>query len=117
MLPGPPRARSVQDLQTPQGSAIGPFSQLIARARIRALVVLPQPRGPEKRYAWFTRLLLNAFRSGTVTWSCPITSENFSGRYRRYSARGASTTATLAPQTDKTSESVVHFVQESEQVA
>jgi hypothetical protein len=49
MLPGPPRARSVQDLQTPHGSAIGPFSQLIARARIRALVVLPQPRGPENR--------------------------------------------------------------------
>ena len=29
--------------------AAGACSQLSARARIRALVVLPQPRGPEKR--------------------------------------------------------------------
>ena len=36
-------------LHSPHGSAIGAFSQLSDRARIRALVVLPQPRGPEKR--------------------------------------------------------------------
>ena len=31
---------------------------------MRALVVLPQPRGPEKRYAWLTRLLSSACDSG-----------------------------------------------------
>ncbi len=34
---------------SPQGSSVGPWAQLSARARMRALVVLPQPRGPEKR--------------------------------------------------------------------
>jgi hypothetical protein len=29
------------------GSAVGPLTQLSARARIRAVVVLPTPRGPE----------------------------------------------------------------------
>ena len=46
MLPGPPRARSRQDRHRPHGSAIGPCSQFSARARMRADVVLPQPRGP-----------------------------------------------------------------------
>jgi hypothetical protein len=35
--------------QIPQGLAVGPFSQRNALARIRAALVLPQPRGPEKR--------------------------------------------------------------------
>ena len=35
--------------QVPHGSGVGPCSQLRQRARIRALVVLPHPRGPEKR--------------------------------------------------------------------
>src|SRR3954468_4553971 len=92
--PGPPRARSVHDRHTPQGSSVGPFSQFRQRARIRALVVLPQPRGPEKRKAWLTRLLLlgasrggvaprlllSAARRGVVTWSCPMTSAKVSGR-------------------------------------
>ena len=36
-------------LNCEQGSGVGPCSQLRQRARIRALVVLPQPRGPLNR--------------------------------------------------------------------
>ncbi len=48
-LPGPPRASSTQDSHTPHGVSVGPWAQLRQRARIRAEVVLPQPRGPENR--------------------------------------------------------------------
>ena len=34
---------------SPQGLGVGPVSQLRAFARIRAMVVFPVPRGPEKR--------------------------------------------------------------------
>nr|KEP22613.1 hypothetical protein DA06_18925 [Georgenia sp. SUBG003] len=47
--PGPPRASSTHDGQVPHGVSVGPFSQFRQRARMRADVVLPQPRGPEKR--------------------------------------------------------------------
>ena len=36
----------MHEAQTPQGSAVGPFTQFSARARIRAVVVLPDPRWP-----------------------------------------------------------------------
>ena len=36
-------------LMVPQGSGVGPFSQFRLRARMRALEVLPQPRGPLNR--------------------------------------------------------------------
>jgi hypothetical protein len=39
----------VHDRQVPHGVGVGPCSQLRQRARIRALVVFPQPRGPLKR--------------------------------------------------------------------
>ena len=39
---------------TPQGVSVGPCAQFRHRARMRALVVLPQPRGPLNRYAWLT---------------------------------------------------------------
>ena len=42
-------AAGVKFLDEPHGSAAGACWQLSARARMRALVVLPQPRGPEKR--------------------------------------------------------------------
>ena len=48
-LPGPPVARSRQEGQVPQGVSVGAWAQLRQRARMRADVVLPQPRGPEKR--------------------------------------------------------------------
>ena len=47
--PAPPRARSRQESQVPQGVSVGPCSQFRQRARMRAEVVLPQPRGPENR--------------------------------------------------------------------
>jgi hypothetical protein len=50
-----PRLISRQLEHTPQGVAVGPFSQFRERARIRAALVFPQPRGPEKRYAWAIR--------------------------------------------------------------
>ena len=47
----PPAAIAVQSSHVPQGSVVGPslLSQLSERARIRALEVLPVPRGPLKR--------------------------------------------------------------------
>ena len=41
-----PCAISTQASQTPHGSAVGPCSQFRPRARMRAVVVLPTPRGP-----------------------------------------------------------------------
>jgi hypothetical protein len=49
MLPGPDGDRAMQDAQTPHGSGVGPDSQFSDRARMRALEVLPQPRGPLNR--------------------------------------------------------------------
>ncbi len=52
-LPEPPRARSTHEGHSPQGVSIGCSGvfrwQLSVRARMRADVVLPQPRGPENR--------------------------------------------------------------------
>ena len=47
----------------PHGSGVGPFSQLSAFARIRAVLVLPVPRGPVNRYACATRSSAIAFVS------------------------------------------------------
>ena len=49
MLPGPAGASATQDAQMPHGSGVGPCSQFSERARILALEVLPQPRGPLNR--------------------------------------------------------------------
>src|SRR3954451_25158396 len=86
MLPAPPGASETHDGHTPHGVGVGPCSQFSDRARIRALEVLPQPRGPENRYAWLIRPAVNAWISGAVTCSCPITSEKSAERYFRYSA-------------------------------
>lgn len=51
MDPGPFLARSLQDSHSPHGVGVGPCSQFRHLARIRALVVFPQPRGPLNRYA------------------------------------------------------------------
>ena len=53
---------------------------------MRAEEVLPQPRGPENKYAWLMRPLSSATDSGSVTCSCPTTSANEAGRYFRYKA-------------------------------
>ena len=44
----PPAVISLQLAHTPQGVAVGPWMQLRQRARMRAMVVLPVPRWPEK---------------------------------------------------------------------
>ena len=49
--PAPPRASSTQLSQVPHGVDVGPFAQFRQRAKIRAEVVFPHPRGPENRYA------------------------------------------------------------------
>src|SRR6202050_2060561 len=71
------------DSQVPPGSAVGPFTQSKAFARIRALVVFPTPRTPEKMYACATRFEVIAFASVRVTCCCPTISLNVCGRYFR----------------------------------
>ena len=44
-----PNFISWQKSHSSQGSGIGPFAQLIAFARIRAVVVFPTPRVPENK--------------------------------------------------------------------
>ncbi len=50
-----------------QGVGVGPLSQLMALAKILAVVVLPVPLGPENRYADASRLFLMAFIRVVVT--------------------------------------------------
>src|ERR1700729_2243209 len=67
MLPGPLGASATQESQRPHGVAVGPCSQFNEPARMRADDVLPQPRGPENRYAWLIRPAVNAGDSGSGT--------------------------------------------------
>src|SRR5438874_9045970 len=78
-----PSAISIHASQTPHGSPVGPFTQFSARARIRAVVVLPTPRGPANTNAWAIRPLAIAFLSVRVTAGCPTTSSNCCGRHFR----------------------------------
>jgi hypothetical protein len=64
MLPELLGASATQELQMPQGVAVGPCSQFSDRAKMRADEVLPQPRGPENRYAWWMRCAVRATDSG-----------------------------------------------------
>src|SRR3954468_23895636 len=73
------------DSQTPQGSTVGPFTQFRHAARIFAIDVLPVPREPTNRYAWWTLPCSIALLSVRTTCSCPTTSANVRGRWRRYS--------------------------------
>ncbi|GAA3354318.1 hypothetical protein GCM10020366_10670 [Saccharopolyspora gregorii] len=82
----------------PHGSGVGPCAQFSERARMRALDVLPQPRGPENRYAWLMRCADSAVRSGSVTCSWPTTSAKVAGRYLR--KRASATVGTLRGGTD-----------------
>jgi hypothetical protein len=50
-------------------------------AKIRAQVVLPTPRGPQKRYACASFPLATAFLSVVVSACCPTTASNDEGRY------------------------------------
>ena len=78
-----PSAISTHASQTPHGSGVGPFTQLSARARMRAVVVLPTPRGPANTNACATRSLVIALRSVRVTPCWPTTSSKRCGRHLR----------------------------------
>ena len=77
-----PSANALQLSHSPQASpsAVG-CSQLMVLAKIRAHVVLPTPRGPQKRKAWASLPLAMAFFSVVVSASCPTTDEKDIGRY------------------------------------
>ena len=78
-----PSVISTHASQTPHGSAVGPFTQFKARARMRAVVVLPTPRGPAKTNACARRPLASALRSVLVTACWPTTSSKVFGRHFR----------------------------------
>src|SRR5258707_1078511 len=64
-----PAAISLQESHSPQGVAVGPFTQFSAFARILAAVVFPTPRAPEKMYPCATRSFLplkNAIKNDRV---------------------------------------------------
>ena len=68
-----PAAIVTQDSHSPQGCRVGPWTQLSERARIFASEVLPVPREPTNRYAWWTRSRSTALDSVRTTCSWPTT--------------------------------------------
>src|SRR4051794_6962402 len=82
-----PPAISWQRSHVPHGSAVGPFSHDSAFARMRAALVLPTPRAPVNRKAWWTRFWAIAFDSVLATCSWPTSSEKRWGRYLRARTR------------------------------
>src|SRR4051794_24664277 len=85
-------AIETHDSQTPHGVVVGPFSQFRHAARIFAMEVLPVPREPTNRLAWWTLPCSTALDSVRTTCSWPTTSAKVRGRWRRYS-EGAEDTA------------------------
>src|SRR5687767_14943419 len=77
-------AMARHDSHFPHGLTVGPSTQLSDAARIFAIDVLPVPREPTNRYAWWTRPRSIALLSVRTTWSCPTTSAKVLGRCRRY---------------------------------
>ena len=78
-----PFAIATHALQALSGVGVGPCAQLSALARMRAIEVLPVPRGPAKRYACRTWSRAIAFFSVRTTASWPTTSSKSCGRYFR----------------------------------
>src|SRR5579871_4823170 len=66
--------------QVLSGVAVGPFAQLMQRARILAADVFPEPLGPENRYAWASLPPSIAAVNVRTTASCPTRSANERGR-------------------------------------
>src|SRR5437763_6653691 len=77
-------AIATHDSHSPHGVVVGPFTQFRQAARIFAMLVLPVPREPTNRYAWWTLPCSTAFWSVRTTGSWPTTSANVRGRWRRY---------------------------------
>ncbi|CAB4909442.1 unannotated protein [freshwater metagenome] len=80
--------------QWPHGAVVGPGRRSVSgidgspwqfrhAARIFAMDVLPVPREPTNRYAWWTLSCSIAFESVRTTCSWPTTSANERGRWRR----------------------------------
>ena len=63
-----------------------PSSQFNAFANKRAIVVLPVPLGPQKRYAWAILFSFNAFDNVFTICCWPATSSKVVGRYVLYNA-------------------------------
>ena len=79
-----PAAISLHCSHVPSGRCPGPCSHIRAFARMRAMVVLPVPRGPQNRYAWLVRPSSTAFSSVETTCCWPTTWSNVCGRYFLY---------------------------------
>ncbi len=58
-------------------------SQLMAFAKMRAVVVFPTPRCPQKRYECASRPVSTALRSVLAKAACPTIDLNVDGRYLR----------------------------------
>ena len=72
----------IHELQVSQASASAVrLVQLIVLARIRAQVVLPTPRGPQKRNECASCSVLMAFFRVVVICDCPTTVLKCCGRY------------------------------------
>ena len=80
-----PASMSLHAAQTPQGVAVTPVRQLRLLARMRAIVVLPTPRVPVSRYAWWMRPRDSELASAVTTCSWPESSPNVIGRHLRAS--------------------------------
>src|SRR3954447_25005528 len=78
-------AIEMHDSQTPHGEIVGPFTQFRHDARIFAIEVLPVPREPTNREAWWTLPFSTALGRGRTTCSWPTTSSKVRGRWWRYS--------------------------------
>ncbi len=65
-------------------SAFGPPSAFSAHASSFAMLVLPVPREPTNRYAWWTLPSSIALRRVRTMCSWPTTSSKVRGRWRRY---------------------------------
>src|SRR3954453_173199 len=78
-------AIDTHDSQTPHGLVVGPCSQFRQAARILAIDVLPVPREPTNRLAWWTLPCSTALDRVRTTCSWPTTSAKVRGRWRRYS--------------------------------
>ena len=76
-------AMALHESHFPHGSTVGPCSQFRHEARILAIDVLPVPRDPTNRYAWWTLPCSTALDSVRTTCSWPTTSAKVRGRWRR----------------------------------
>ena len=79
-----PLAKDLQDSHSPHGSRSAEgFIQFIVFAKMRAVLVLPTPRGPQKRYAWANCPLLMEFLRVVAMLSWPIRERKLLGLYFR----------------------------------